>query len=57
MIVEQSDLTAFHFLYVLIIPLSENLYLFEFSRKLAEFSNSKLSYYGVSSPILEKLLG
>lgn len=41
MIVEQRNLTAFHFLYVLIIHLSENLYLVQFSSKLVEFRNSK----------------
>lgn len=41
MIVEQRNLTAFHFLCVLIIHLSENLYLFQFSQKLVEFKNSK----------------
>lgn len=60
MMVKQRNLTAFHFLYVLVIHLSENLYLFQFSQKLVEFKNSKagkeLSYYWSHLPFQRSCL-
>lgn len=62
MIVEQWNLTAFHFLYVLIIHLSGNLYLLAVQLEIGRIQELKglskeLSYYLVSSYIFEKLLG